>query len=45
MTYTNKEINEIYESALNKNITNKKVSKIKDILYEISDMGEFNVFS
>lgn len=45
MTYTNKEINAIYGSALNKNITNKKVSKIKEILYEISDMSEFNVFS
>jgi len=45
MAYTGREINEIYESALNKNITNDKVSKIKDILYEISDIGEFNVFS
>ena len=45
MTYTNKEINAIYESALNKNITNKKVSKIKDILYEVSDIAQFNVFS
>lgn len=45
MTYTGREIKEIYESELNKNITNNKVSKIKDILYEISDMGEFNVFS
>lgn len=45
MTYTGREINDIYEGALNKNITNKKVSKIKNILYEISDMGDFNVFS
>lgn len=45
MVYTNKEINDIYEGALNKNITNQKANKIKNILYEISDMGNFNVFS
>lgn len=45
MIYTNKEINNIYESALNKNIINEKVSKIKNILYQISDMGDYNVFS
>jgi len=45
MIYTNKEINNIYEGALDKNITNEKVSKIKNILYQISDMGDFNVFS
>lgn len=45
MVYTNKEINAIYQSALDKNITNEKVAKIKNILYEISDIGNFNVFS
>lgn len=45
MTYTGREINAIYEGALTKNITNKKVNKIKNILYDISNMGDFNVFS